>query len=386
MNAIERADPVKLGDRLRIARSTVGLKQDEAARELGVARTTLIAIEKGQRRVRPEELRRLADIYNIGINELFRETAIHVDLAAKFRRAANEGSSSPAPEEAVRLLSRLASAMVELEERLGQRVECHYLPEKPVLSGALEEQAEDMALDLRHRLGLGLAPISDIVSLVELEMGMRVFLRPIDSSISGLFAFDPAVGACMLINSKHSAERQALTIAHELGHFLTTRAAPDVNEETVLQTSRQEKFVNHFALSLLMPAAAVRRRFRDLCAGSDQFSPRQLILMAHAFKVAVEAMCRRLEGLKLLPQGTFDSLKERGFAIERARASVGLSEAVNQAKSPPRLMLLAVTAYRRDLLSEGQLCEMLALNRAELREYLDMFGDNHLDDAIPIQT
>ena len=34
MNAIERTDPVKLGDRLRIARSTAGLKQEDAARDL----------------------------------------------------------------------------------------------------------------------------------------------------------------------------------------------------------------------------------------------------------------------------------------------------------------------------------------------------------------
>jgi Zn-dependent peptidase ImmA (M78 family)/DNA-binding XRE family transcriptional regulator len=386
MNAIERTDPAKLGDRLRIARSTAGLKQEDAARELGVARTTLIAIEQGQRRVRVEELRKLAEVYRIGINDLFRETAVHVDLAAKFRRAAGESSRSPAPEAAVRLLSRLASTMVELEERLGQRLEFHYLPEKPILPGDVDEQAEDFALDLRHRLGLGLAPIADIISLVELELGVRVFLRPIDSSISGLFAFDSAVGPCMLINSNHPAERQALTVAHEVGHFLTTRAAPDVIEDTVLENSRQEKFVTQFALCFLMPAAAVRRRFRDLCTTSDRFSPRHLILMAHAFKVAVEAMCRRLEGLRLLPQGTFDSLKDRGFAIERAKSALGLREPVAQAKSPPRLMLLAVDAYRKDLLSEGQLCEMLAMDRVELREYLDLFGDSNLDDAISLQT
>lgn len=386
MNAIERTDPVKLGDRLRIARSTAGLKQEDAARELGVARTTLIAIEQGQRRVRAEELRKLAKVYRIGINDLFRETAVHVDLAAKFRRAAGESSRSPAPEVAVRLLSRLASTMVELEEQLGQRLEFHYLPQKPILPGDVEEQAEDLAMDLRHRLGLGLAPIADIISLVELELGVRIFLRPIDSSISGLFAFDPAVGACMLINSNHPAERQAQTVAHEVGHFLTTRTAPDVIEETVVENSRQEKFVTHFALSFLMPATAVRRRFRDLCVASGRFSPRHLVLMAHAFKVAVEAMCRRLEQLNLLPQGTFDSLKDRGFAIERAKTAIGLSESVAQPKSPPRLMLLAVDAYRKDLLSEGQLCEMLAMDRAQLREYLDIFGDSNLDDAISLQT
>lgn len=386
MNVLERIDPVKLGERLRIARSGAGVTQEDAARELGVARTTVIAIEQGQRRVRPEELRIFAGVYRVNINDLLRETAVHVDLAAKFRKAAGETQLGQAPEEAVRTLNRLASTMLELEASLGQRLDFHYPPEKPILPGSLEEQAEDLALDLRHRLGLGLAPIADILSLAELELGIRVFVRPLHSSISGLFAFDSAVGPCMLLNAKHPPERQALTAAHEIGHFLTTRSSPDVVEESAEENSRQEKFVTSFALSFLMPAAAVRRRFRDFTAGTGKFSPRHLILMAHFFRVAVEAMCRRLEALRLLPEGTYDSLKDRGFAIEAARKAIGDLPPIERSKPPPRLMLLATDAYQKGLLTEGQLCEMLAMDRVELRTHLDLFGDNTLDDAITLQT
>jgi hypothetical protein len=47
-------------------------------------------------------------------------------------------------------------------------------------------------------------------------------------------------------------------------------------------------------------------------------------------------------------------------------------------------MLLATIAYQKGLLSEGQLCEMLSVGRVELREYLDLFGDNNLDDALTL--
>ncbi len=386
MNVLERIDPVKLGERLRIARSSAGLTQDDTARELGVARTTLIAIEQGQRRVRPEELRMLANIYRISVNDLLRETAVHVDLAAKFRRAVTDGQLAAAPEEAVRTLNRLAATLVELEIRLGQRLDFHYPPEKPILPGSLEEQAEDLALDLRHRLGLGLAPVADILALAESELGIRVFVRPLHSSISGLFAFDPAVGPCMMINAKHPPERQAQTAAHEIGHFLTARSAPDLVEQAAVSNSREEKFVTQFALAFLMPAAAVRRRFRDFTVASGKFSPRHLILMAHDFKVAVEAMCRRLEGLRLLPGGTFDSLKDRGFAIEAAKRAISDVPAAERSKSPPRLMLLATDAYQKGLLSEGQLCEMLAVDRVEMREQLDVLGNTNLDDAITVES
>ncbi len=386
MSIIEGIDPAKLGDRLRVARSTAGLTQEDAASQLKVARTTLIAIEQGQRRVRPDELRALANAYRVSINDLLRVSAIHLDFAAKFRRVTGNAPRSTASEDAVRLLNRLAASMVELEGRLNQQLHFHYPPEKKIYAGDIEQQAEDIALDLRHRLGIGLSPITDIVALVELELGVRIFLRPIDSSVSGLFAYDSAVGPCMLINSKHSPERQTQTVAHETGHFLVTRTSPDIIDESPHENSREEKFVSFFALSFLMPAAAVRRRFRDMSATSERFSPRHLILMAHALKVSVEAMCRRLEGLKLLPEGTFDSLKDRGFAVEAAKKIIGEQGSVNLINTPPRLILMAVEAYKQQLFSEGQLCEMLAMDRVELRGYLDALGGSELDESITFKT
>src|SRR4051812_3243088 len=49
-------DARALGARLRQAREDRGLTQDQVAQHLGVARTTVVAIEKGERRVRAEEL------------------------------------------------------------------------------------------------------------------------------------------------------------------------------------------------------------------------------------------------------------------------------------------------------------------------------------------
>src|SRR5512133_790781 len=112
MNILERMEPGKLGERLRIARSSAAFTQEDAARALGVARTTLVAMEQGQRRVRPEELRKLADMYKVSINELLRETAVHVDLSAKFRRAGGDANLGEGPEQAVRILNRLATTLV----------------------------------------------------------------------------------------------------------------------------------------------------------------------------------------------------------------------------------------------------------------------------------
>ena len=58
----ESIDVATLAERLVAARKSAGLTQEEAANHLGVSRPTFIAIEKGTRRPRPDELVKLAEI------------------------------------------------------------------------------------------------------------------------------------------------------------------------------------------------------------------------------------------------------------------------------------------------------------------------------------
>src|SRR5947207_1990549 len=77
--------PIDLGERLRIAREAVRVKQADAADIIGVVRTTLVAIEQGQRRIKMDELQKLAKAYNVSVNALLRQEAVYVDLAPRFR-------------------------------------------------------------------------------------------------------------------------------------------------------------------------------------------------------------------------------------------------------------------------------------------------------------
>lgn len=370
---LERIDQRVLGERLRAARAKAGLTQDTAAQALNLARTTVVALEKGQRPVRPEELRQMARVYGASVNALLRPTAVHVDVVPRFR--ALSGADARKFTETAKMLSDLAASEVELERLVAQPLRTNYPPEHRLLPGDVREQAEDAATELRHRLGLGLAPIPDIVSLLELELGMRVFIRPLPSaSISGLFVFDDKLGACVLLNQNHPRARRAMTASHECGHFIAARHEPDIVDLTRAPQSRDERFATAFASALLMPAPAIRRRFQDLAGEAGSFSPRYLVLLAHTFHVSPEAMCRRLEELKLLPGGTWDSLKDRGFSGETVRAVLGDRPKTDDLVVPPRLWMLAAEAYRRDMLTEGQLAQMLHMDRVEVRNMLDTFG------------
>lgn len=378
MARLEDIPATEIGERLRIARTSAKKTQDDAAGILSVSRPTLISIEKGQRKVKIEELERLGEFYGTSLNRLLASETLHLDLQGRFRKI---GDDEQEANEAVALLNRLASASYELERLLGIRFSPSYPPEQPITSGSVERQGEDAAAALRHKLGIGLSPISDIVSLLENELEIRVFVRGLPSRIAGIFAYDQAVGACILLNAKHPWERRALTAAHETGHFISNRSMVDMVEVNEISQNADERFSNAFSYAFMMPPAAIRKRFHEIMESDKRFTPKHLILLAHSFHVSTEAMCLHLERLELLPRGTYESMRERGFNKEFVRGIVGdLAPGANTVPSNPRLANLVSSAYRRGLVSEGQLAAMLGIDRLEVRQMLDMFGSAEGDD------
>lgn len=384
--------PDVIGERLRLARGEAGLTQGEAAAEISAARTTLIAIEKGQRRIRTAELQKLANLYNTTANSILRNEAVHIDLVPRFRKQIQKDNA--ASQEATQSLSDLVKAEVELEEILGIKRVRNYPPERPLLAGDVRIQAENDALELRHWLGLGIAPIPDLTTLLELDLGIRIFIWPIDSKISGLFAYDEAVGACMLLNARHPRERRNQSGAHELGHFVSSRGTPEIlrNHETV--NSRAERYANVFGRAFLTPARAVLSKFNEITAGSSHLSRRHVIVLAHTFGVSREAMVRRLEELELTKQGSWEWFKVNGgITNHQARQVLGerISSDVDRFSSGQptslRIGLLAAEAWVQELMSEGQLADLLHLGYISLRELLDAFTnvDNEEDGSPELQ-
>ena len=374
MTSFEPTAPADAGERLRIARESAKITQASAANAIGVARTTIIAIEQGERRARMNELRQLAKLYGTSINALLREEAVHVDLAPRFRKVV--GSDDQAAEAAA-LMAELAKAEVELENLLGVRRVRNYPPERPLLPGDVRAQAEQDATELRQRLGLGMGPVSDIVTLLEMELGVRVYVRRFDGRISGVFAYDDILGPCMLLNANHPRERRTQSAGHETGHLLSTRREPEVLHNNEVESSREERYANAFARSFLTPARTVLQKFQEVTAGSDRLTRRHVIVLAHFFGVSREAMVRRLEELGSVKAGTWDWFEANGGVTdEQARQVLGdlsVPDAYKADADRPtslRLNLLASEAHRQGLLSEGQLARLLRLDRVELREIL----------------
>lgn len=376
---LESFPPVEMGERLRLAREDGKMTQAAAASIAGMARTTLVAIEKGQRRVRLDELRKLTGIYRTTINELLRQEPIQVNLLAQFRKVTK--SEDESVDHAIELLNDLVRAEVEMEQLLGISRAVAYPPETPILPGNVRQQAEQDALDLRLWLGLGLNPINDIVNLLELQLGARVYVRRLPAGISGLFAFDDALGPCILLNANHRRDRRANTAGHETGHFMSTRRSADVLDDATSETAREERYANAFGRAFLMPARAVKQKFQDVTAGASSLSRRHIIVLANYFGVSREALVRRLEELGLIKRDSWDWFVENGGITDeqviQVLGALPRDEHKDDADRPIslRMSMMADEVWRRGLLSEGQLARMLRLDRLELRALLDGLGD-----------
>jgi Zn-dependent peptidase ImmA (M78 family)/DNA-binding XRE family transcriptional regulator len=375
-NLIQKLAPEILGERLRVARETAKVTQDVAAKHAGVARTTLVAIEKGQRDARIDELQALAHCYGVSVNALLRQEAIHVDLVPRFRRLAE--SDEPGVDAAAQLLNDLVRAEVELENALGIKRERRYPAELTIQPGDVKLQAESDANDLRKWLGLGDAPIQDLFSILDMQLGIRVYVRNLAANVSGLFAFDEAVGACMLINASHRRDRRTQTGGHETGHFIGTRRQPEVYRDEKYENSRDERYANAFGAAFLTPANSVRLKFKEITAGSSHLTRRHIILLAHFFGVSRQAIVYRLEDLGLTKKGTWEWFEDNGGISDQQAAQVlgdaHLLDSMAQDSLKPvsmRLYGLATEAWKRNLVSEEQVAEMLKLSRIEVRDFIE---------------
>jgi Zn-dependent peptidase ImmA (M78 family)/transcriptional regulator with XRE-family HTH domain len=375
MTKLDQIDPVDVGERLRLARDGAGISQASAAAAINIARTTLVAIEKGERRIRIGELQQLARLYGTSVNALLRQEAIQVDLKPRFRKLVD--SSDAAADNAAKLLADLAVAEVELENLLGFRRARNFPPERSIMRGDVRAQAGQDAMELRQRLGLGISPVPDIVTLLEMELDVRVYVRRFDGKISGLFAYDETLGPCILLNANHPRERRTQSAAHETGHFISTRRQPDVLHTHETENSREERYANAFGRAFLTPVRGVTQKFQEVTAGSARLTRRHVIVLAHFFGVSREAIVRRLEELALVKPGTWDWFQGNGgITDEQARQVLGdlsLPDSYKADADRPttlRLNLLAAEVYQQGLLSEGQLARLLHLDRVELREIL----------------
>lgn len=364
-------DPGVIGERLVEARRARRLTQQQAAETLGVARTTITAMEKGKRRPRAAELVKLAQLYGRSVQEFVRaETRSQPNFVVQFRAVRGAGQEGASAD--IQRFGEFCRWYVELEEQLGAPLPRRYPAVYDVSNTPPERSAEEVASSERNRLGLGDGPIGNLWGLLETDIGLRVFAMPMTNSrIAGMFLSTEEYGGCIAVNANHPEERRRWSAVHEYAHFLTDRFRPDI---TILNLYKRvpesERFADAFARCFLLPATGLSRRFEAIRRAKNKpVTPADVLALSHLYHVSFQAMTWRLEELKLLPAGTWDRLDDMGFKPTKARALMPLpTHEVKLPNLPLRYVALAIQAYEEGLLSEGQLAERLGTDRIGARE------------------
>jgi Zn-dependent peptidase ImmA (M78 family)/DNA-binding XRE family transcriptional regulator len=370
-NVLDQIDPRVLGARLQEARKARGLTQQEVADLMHMARTTLVAVEKGERRLSPDELLRLAALYGRPVSELVARQTVIEGFVPQFRAVLREDFEADADLQKVTAeLQRLAEDYVELERLCGWKSAKSYPPQYSTTNTQPEQVAEEIATAERNRLGIGDGPLSSLRERLETDVGLRLFYFDMPSRISGLFVFNEALGGCAAINVRHPKDRRQWSLSHEYGHFLTSRYQPEV---TFLvekrRSSQRERLADGFAKYFLMPASGLNRRFSESNRASEEgITLAQVCTLADLYQVSLQAMILRLEELHRLPSGTWAKLEAQGLEVRRAQQLLDIDVNVPvKDKLPRRYQRLAVMAYEKGELSEGQLARYLRTDRVSAR-------------------
>lgn len=374
---------VEMGRRIGQARKERGLTQDALARAVGLGRTTLVAVEKGERPPTDAEIVQIAETLGIETHALVSEHASMGAPSPRFRMPPAARRVGPAVDAGIARLLGLARKYAELENihqlrRVPAALETLQVYRKDISSaGETYEEArtagEEAALTARAILRLGEGPVADLAGVLEREAGLRIFHLGVEDGMpaptAALFIWSDELGGCIAINAGMPVERQRHLLAHELGRFLRNREEGDVQfEGQVFRREPSEGFAERFATCFLLPESSLRRDIAAL-RRADGLTVAGLVALASAYGTSLNAAMLRLAELGLLPRSTCDRI---AAAIKARNAQVTPplphGEQGAFARFPMRYRTLVVRAHEAELLSEGEAAAFLETDRLAFRD------------------
>jgi len=382
-NILDTIDMRKLGRELQQARTKHRMTQQEAAKIISVGRTTLTAIEKGERRIKADELIKLARAYGQQVSDFVRPRPTVEPFQLQFhgilqRNTEDEAKIMPY----VNKLEELSRNYLELEQMVETPLIHRYPPEYNITGLRTDQAAESVAIEERLRLGLGDGPIPVLRDILEQDVGLRIFYLPlIPSKFSAIYHYDNQLGGNIAINRLHPEERRRWSLAHEYAHFLAHRYKPGVLVENAYQRlPESERFADASAQYFLMPTSSLIRRFQEVRRTKQSITPADLCILAYYYGVSVAAITLRLEDVQLLPTGIWEKLRNRGFKVREAQQQPGLETLpARDEVFPMRYQYLAVDAFDRELITEGQFARFLDVDRVEARHIAEILRQHTRD-------
>jgi Zn-dependent peptidase ImmA (M78 family)/DNA-binding XRE family transcriptional regulator len=344
------------------------MKQSDVAKLILVARTTIVAIEKGERPVKATELNELARLYGRSVSEFVRERPVVQPFEIHFQAAyrCSRGEEAQIKPSVLRL-EDLCRNYLELEEIVSAPLPQNYPSEQDVTNLPIKVAAETITIRERQRLGLGDSPISRLHEVLAQDVGLRIFYLDLPPKYSGIYTYDERLGGCMAINVNNSEEQQRWSIARQYFRFLADRRKAVLDFEGKYQrVPESDQLAESFTKNFLIPTSGLLKRFSNMCRTYGKFTPTHLFTLAHYYGVSAEALACRLEEVELVRAGTWERLRDRGLRLKKVQQEFTTKIVPQRRKTfPLHYQCLAIEALDRELITETRFCDYMNVDRPE---------------------
>jgi len=345
--------------RLTEAREARGLTQTSLSELTGLKSQSISHYEQGRQSPSPDALAMLSEALDLparfflksapefranGI--FFRNPPTHTRLAVKQARVS-----------VARRLGWLKE--VALYARRYVDLPACALPDCPVAETATGDQIERAAAAVRAVLNTGVAPLGNLISLLEAK-GCIVARIPMDDELEGSCShFEAGIPYLLLQAGDAGLAWQRYNVAHELGHLVMHRHIELFAAENPESHKRIEAQADRFARALLLPAEAF---------GKEVWAPNidALLTLKKDWRCPVSVMVQRCGEL-----GLFDADQVRRAGVNLVRRGWKVTEPRDEPASREKPQLLA--SCLRLLVDEGlkdrhSILLDLGMNGADIEE------------------
>ncbi|WP_328494661.1 XRE family transcriptional regulator [Streptomyces sp. NBC_00414] len=351
--------------RIVLARKRRGLTVTRLAQMAGLTSRRLSDFENGRANPSPPSLRAIAAALEFpesffGAEEVAELTVDSVSFRALSKMTASQRDIALSSGRLARVLHDWIGARFRLPapdvpsltsfSRL--RSEEDQIPHPGEAAGT-DCPAEEAAVLVRARWGLGHAPIPHTVHLLEAH-GVRVFSLSRDCPEVDAFSFWDRGIPFVLLSPEKTAERGRFDAAHELGHLVLH------GEEQMPHGPQAEAEAHRFAAAFLMPRA-------DVLAHAPRGASTTWILQAkRRWKVAAMALAHRLHELGLTTEWQYRShcveLSRLGYRKAEPRSGV--------ARETSQVLGKVFTALRDEGTRRADVARDLHLRPADLNDLI----------------
>ena len=153
-----------------------------------------------------------------------------------------------------------------------------------------------LAEALRADLGLGTAPVADLVTALEFR-GFRVYARRLTKAVGSVLFWNAARNAPVaVLNARNTGERNRYRLAYELGSACLYASEGRRLDESL----SQHRFLTDFTAAFLMPGVTVREYVAATGLGLRDWTMGALVELKARFGVSAESFALRLEELGLI--------------------------------------------------------------------------------------